>query len=300
MATPIRVPVVPQPPTGPSLSLLDMALDPPPVNLDEKTIGDRWEQGFAWTTRQGSTITGRNDCGPLTVATYRTATAVKRTHQPVIIAAVNDATTTIGTPFEYQRATAEAALVAGEPMAAELELWEGTLARAAFAAGDDAFSGNLWLTKFGVSTDQTPTPGTGVTPARGVGVLEGFLAGIGYGSAGMIHLPAALITHLEPGLTRVGAKLYSARGTLIVPGVGYTGTGPASGAGGAATAPATGNVYAYATGLVTYRHGDIQVTTDSDGQAVMPAVNQRVISAQRSTAGTWDTSVGHVLIAFPS
>lgn len=301
MVIPLRVPVRPQPPTGPPMGLLDAAIDPDPLDLDGKPIDNRWEAGFAWTTRQAATISGRNDCGTVATSVYRTGlslTARKRTHQPVIIDVANDDTTTFGTDFDYQRQTAIEALIAAEPVAAEQELWEGTLARAAIAAGDDAYSGNLWLTKHGVATDLTG--GTPVTPARAVGILEDFLGSMGFGSAGMIHMQPQLVTPLEPGLTKVQRKLYTAQGTLIVSGSGYTGTGPA-GTDNVPATPTAGTVWAYCTGLVTYRHGEIVVTPDTDSQAVMRAANRRDITAQRSTAGTWDSpAVGAALVTLPS
>lgn len=299
MATPLRTPVVPQPPAGPPMSLLDAAITPDSeVGYDGQPIGDRWEGGFTWQPRQCGIISGRNDCNPSADVDYRTGTNDRRSHQPVIISSKFECST-MGADWEFYRRSATDQLIAAEPVAAEQELWEGTLAAAAVDAGDDAYSDNLWLAKHGVATDLTG--GTGVTPARAVGLLEQFLADTGFGSAGMIHLQPQLLAHLYADITVIGQRIYTARRQLIVAGSGYTGTGPEESAGAGPSAPPDGTVWAYATGLVTYRNGPIQVIPDNESEAVMRAYNDVTVYAQRSSAGTWDScAVGAVLVTLPA
>lgn len=296
----LRIPVVPQPPAGPPMSLLDAAITFPngEVGYDGQPIGDRWEGGFTWQPRQCGTISGRNDCNPSAEADYRTGSNDRRNHQPVILSSKFECST-MGGDWDFYRQSALDQLIAGEPAAAEQELWEGTLAAAAIDAGDDAYDDNLWLTKHGIAVDLTG--GDGVTPARAVGLLEQFLADTGFGGAGMIHLQPQLLAHLYADVHVVGRRIYTARNTLIVAGSGYTGTGPAASDGGAPSAPPDGTVWAYATGLVTYRNGPIQVIPDDESEAVMRAANDVTVYAQRSTAGTWDScAVGAALVTLPA
>jgi hypothetical protein len=274
--------------------------------------------------------------------------------------------------WAFERQSTIDTLIAGEPAAAERELWEGTLASAAIDAGDTAYANNLWLTKHGVATDVTPTPGTGVSPQRGLGLLEQFLSDTGVGGWGTIHCQPIVLAHFNYDLRPSGRQLFSARNTFIVPGVGYTGRGPSAtptgsrtvtdgvtnstttvtsataafgssdvgaaitGAGipagttiasvtnattavmsasatatasavhisitgGAASVPAAGSTWMYATGRITYRQGEIQVFPDVESQALTRTTNTVVITAQRSSAATWDLcAVGAVLVALPA
>lgn len=386
-----RVNVVPQTPAGPPMSLLDAAILPGP---DEETLdgepmrvtrsiadgmggkldiplGYRWEGGFKWKPRQCGRVSGVNECGPVASFDYRPdAESGIRQHQPVVIQAHNPCVSMNANDYDFQRQSAIDGLIAGEPVAAEAELWDGPLARAAHVAGDASFDSNLWLTKHGVATDVTPTPGTGVTPQRGVGLLEQFLASEGYGSWGTIHLLPEILVHLPYDLRYNGRQLFSSRNTFIVPGSGYSGKGPAkgttrtvtdgvtntdtslvsataafvagdvgavvTGAGifagstittvtngttvvlshattatatgvtvtidaGVPTAPSAGNVWMYATGRITYRQGDITVVPDNVSEALARPTNALTITAQRSSAGTWDScAVGAVLVTLPA
>lgn len=378
-----RVPIVPQTPAGPAMSLLDAAILPGPdeTDLDGRPMripgangqpdGYRWEAGFTWKPRQCPPINGRNECAPNATAVYRADDESGiREHQPVILEAQNPCMSALVNDWDFERQSTIDSLVAGEPAAAEQELWDGTLAAAAIRAGDSAYAQNLWLTKYGVATDLTG--GTPASPQRALGILEQFLAGTGLGGWGTIHCQPQILAHFNYDLRPVGRQIFSARNTLIVPGSGYTGNGPATAAtatrtvtdgvtatntslvsataaftsadagtfvtgtgipagtkiltvtnattvvltaattatatgvhvtitGGAPTVPAAGTTWMYATGRITYRNGDIQVFPDVEGQALTRTTNTVVITAQRSSAATWDLcAVGAALVALPA
>lgn len=290
------------PPEPPQLSLLTMARRPQnELDTAGQPVGDRWTGGFSWLPEACGTIRGYNDCGVLHTVTYRDDAAdpadARRYHQPVVLQAEFESST-FGFDIDYFRQRAVNAMLAAEPLAAEMELWDGPLARAATGidTGVGGFDNNLWLTKHGVATDVTPTPGTPVKPRLGLALLEGFLADHGFGGRGMIHIPRELTPHL--GVRVDGSSLLSNLNTLVVPGTGYSGRGPATSDGGASVAPDPGTAWAYVTDRVTYRNADIQVVPDTVAQAVDRSSNTARFTAERYSAATWDLcAVGAVLIS---
>lgn len=307
-------PLAPQPPL---LSLLTASTIPDVErDLDGRPLGERWGAGFTWTPPNCGTVRGYNDCGTQHIVTYRNSGAAgQRYHQPVMLDAEYQCST-LGMDWDYYSAQAVDLLIACEPAAAETELWEGTLARAATGVGGfinqagqtrGGYDANLWLTKFQVATDVTTVAGTPVSVRKGLELLEQFLAGSGCGNAGVIHLMPEHVPQVGLyGATLTGTgQLRSGRGTTINPGVGYTGNGPATAAGGPPVAPPAGSAWAFATGRTTYRHGPIVLfpgTDVSPAEAVAQATNRSTntvtVRAQRASAGTWDSCyVGACLIA---
>lgn len=301
----------------PPLSLLTCSYIPQAeVDLDGRPLGERWGAGFTWTPPPCGTIRGYNDCGPQHVVAYRNhGAAGQRYHQPVVLDAEYQCST-LGMDWDFYSGQAVAQLIACEPAAAEQELWDGTLARAAtgiggFTGSDGTHKGgydaNLWLTKFQVATDVTTVAGTPVSVRKGLELLEQFLAASGCGNAGVIHLMPQHVPQVGlygANLTGTG-RLVSGRGTTINPGVGYTGNGPATAAGGPPAAPPAGAAWAFATGRTTYRNSPIVVIPGTDvspaeavAQATDRSTNTVTVRAQRASAGTWDSCyVGGCLIA---
>lgn len=272
-------------PEPPQLSLLDMALRPQSeVDTAGNPVGDRWTAGFRWAPQACGRVAGVNDCGTLHRFDYRTAgNPGIRTHQPIILEAEYQCTT-LGWDWDYYSKQATANLLAGEAAGAEEELWDGNLARAATGLGQ--FDSNLWLTKHGVATDITPTAGSPVKPKFGLALLEDFLGQTGFGSRGMVHIPRKLTPHL--GVRVDGSNLLTNLNNLVVPGVGYSGNGPAASDGAAGATPAANTAWAYATGRVTYRSSEIVLNPDTPAQAVDRALNNVRIVASRYSAATWD------------
>jgi hypothetical protein len=145
---------------------------------------------------------------------------------------------------------------------------------------------------------------TPVSPVQGFALLQQGLANCATGSRGMIHATPYLVelfisNHL---VYQDGARLSSvARGTYVVAGAGYPGSGPTIAAGQAA---ATGTqVWAFATGVVNYRLGRVRLypneqDIDADlREAMRPPSNngeahgwdnQITYRAERAAAAVWD------------
>lgn len=109
------------------------------------------------------------------------------------------------------------------------------------------------------------------------GLVDGFVALIqgiadNHLGRGMIHARPSLVTRwFAKGLIeRDGAKLVAPTGTLIVPGYGYSGTGPNG------QAVTDGSEWAYATEEVVVHQGPVQVPTEGEMMATLDRVNNTV------------------------
>lgn len=124
------------------------------------------------------------------------------------------------------------------PKAIESEFWTGALAQAKGYP-------NNYLTNTASVTNLTP--GSGATSvARGMQILQDALATSGFGGQGMIHVQPQTAPNLL-GARRVGQLLLDIFDNIVVPGVGYPGTGPGG------VTPSAGTAYMYATDLVMVR-----------------------------------------------
>lgn len=145
--------------------------------------------------------------------------------------------------------------------AIEREFWSGTVAQAHGWA-------NNYLTNSSAPNFEDVTPGAGpVSLTAGIALLQQSLgdtsAGDGtFGGQGMIHLvpevtPNLLITR------RIGKVMYDQLDNIVVPGVGYAGTGPGG------DDPDAGTTWLYATDLVATRiANDIKVFPDNIAEAL--------------------------------
>jgi hypothetical protein len=145
------------------------------------------------------------------------------------------------------------------PAAIGKEFWTGTVAQAAGAP-------TPYLTKEGLATDLTPTPGTPVSVIEALGILQDYLRQ-GVGAQGMIHLiPRATPSLLN--VRRVGKFMMDEFDNYVVPDVGYTGSGPIDNE----YADITGHNYSwmFASDLVTARQepGDARVFPDTMAEAI--------------------------------
>lgn len=169
--------------------------------------------------------------------------------------------------------------------AVEHELWTGEIALA---------SGHLDARYLASHDALDLTPGGGaVAPAVGLAALEWAIGQCGTGGGGVIHMTrdvaSLLVFMLENG--EPDARVYSRLGTPIVPGSGYTGSGPAAVAPNAAvpvpapaaitTAPTT--QWMYATGPVAVHLGAV----DYIGEKINTAKNEITVLAGRPAAVHW-------------
>lgn len=163
------------------------------------------------------------------------------------------------------------------PQAIEREFWTGAMATAKGYP-------NRFLADANV-VDLTPGAGA-PSVARGLQILQGALATCGFGGQGMIHVQAQTAPNLL-SVRRVGNLLLDIFDNIVVPGVGYPGTGPGN------STPAAGTAWMYATDLVAVRveddsavYPDTMAEAMDWGQAGQP--NTLRFRAQKHAAAYFD------------
>lgn len=252
--TPVPVPAIP--PLPPQLSLLSSGINPPntsesvgdgvidltllPADLAAELELDQteeWIKGFGYLPRLGAAAVNRS---PQDMDTELDPW-VPANLSPVLCQPWVAITTFTLTALDWQAEDfvkrAEEQLDAAVPAAIEAEFWTGALAKA-----------NGWPNNYlagANSTDKTPVPGTPVSILQGLGILQTALR-TGFGGQGMIHVMPEAVPNLLNS-RRVGKYLLDMFDNIIVPGVGYTGTGPTG------DAPDAGTTWMYATDLVSCR-----------------------------------------------
>lgn len=196
--------------------------------------------------------------------------------------------------FDWARAVTDALLAIEEEQIAA-ELWRGDIARA------EAHP-NRYLTD--VDSDNLSSSALAANDA--LACLEQYLAQCNGGQQGMIHASRQLITlwHFGGALRREGRRIYTIHDTVVVPGTGYDGSGPAE---GAEPEPAGSTQWAYATGPVTVRREplrDVEVDVPDIGggratitvpqviggpnwEGIDRATNTTEARAERRAAATW-------------
>jgi hypothetical protein len=157
-----------------------------------------------------------------------------------------DYCTTFGFDARDFKGRAERLLGNAQHKAIEKEFWTGAWA---FANGYP----NNYLAKHGTATNVTPEAGA-PSAQRGLEILQESLQQCGFGGRGMIHTQAQTTPNFLK-TRRVGAILLDGFDNIIVPGVGYPGTGPESEAGEPAK-PGAGKSFMFASDLVSCRVED--------------------------------------------
>ncbi len=179
-------------------------------------------------------------------------------------------------------ARAQAHLLAGEERAVETAIATGVGHTSnAFASAN--------------TVDVTPTPGTAVPLAEGLALLEQYLAE-NYPGVGTIHAAPVLASHLNSqGLifTQTNTGLFTALGTRIAAGGGYTGlVGP-----GESEAPEDGSYWLYATGRVIIRRSEAFMTPPDKQNALNTSTNDLEVRAERTYVVGWDCITAAVLVS---
>jgi hypothetical protein len=108
----------------------------------------------------------------------------------------------------------------------------------------------------------------------------------------MIHASAELVSlwAIYGGLQVDGNRLVTlTRGTIVVSGSGYDGTGPS---GDPNATPAANHTWAFASGLVHLRMSDIEVTPETMGEALDRTNNTVTYRAMRYAAPIFDPCSG--------
>jgi hypothetical protein len=276
MTTYAPVPVPAIPPLPPQLSLLSCAITPPSndgddgtddsaLNLDylpsdlklELSLGkpgtagrkEPWIKGLGYIPRSGGAATARALGDETTVMDNQS------NEDSVIFIPVAAWTSFTLSALDYQAEDFEdrcrQQLEAAMPAAIEAEFWSGTIAQAAGLP-------NNYLT----NDPTNVTPGSGpVSVLAGLGMLQTQLRK-GMGGQGMIHVTPEAVPNLLNS-RRAGKYLLDMFDNIIIPGVGYPGTGPDG------AAPETGTTWMYATDLVCCRVAkDITIYPSSFAEAL--------------------------------
>lgn len=258
------------PPSPPALTLIGAARAVP-------ITGDRWINGGAvWPyprdlpdvfdpCQSASSAGHAKDAG--TATTEETFAAWN------VIEGISCTTRSVRDPADWQRRV-QVALEAYEHWAVEREFWSAALRpdnpHLAQAAGNTILNS-----------------GTAVSPLQALARLEQEIAD--KGGNGVIHLRPAIFSLLTAwdsisvDLTRGIAR--TQLGTIVVPGVGYTGSKPDG------TAPTNTVDTAYATGPVEIRRSDVEILPESMAAATNRAQNFTTFRAERYVLITWDQRI---------
>lgn len=149
------------------------------------------------------------------------------------------------------------------------ELWRGDLTRA-----------QGWSNRY-LASDPSDKLGESLPALDALACLEQSLAECSCGERGMIHATRQVVTHWVSAnlVRREAGLLVTEMDTIVVPDAGYDGSGP----GASPVAPTNGNVWAYATGMVQVRLGQVSFEDQVDR-----SVNDRVVVAKQLAVVWWE------------
>lgn len=137
-----------------------------------------------------------------------------------------------------------------------------------------------------------PTSIVAVSPRTALALLAQGFANSAHGSRGIIHMIAYLADLLAGGmiLKDDGQRLSTrARGSYVVSGSGYPGTGPiVAGEGGDPAVPDENQTWVFGTGAVNYRLGHVMMNPPDLVQAIDRRENKVKFTAERFGAAVWD------------
>jgi hypothetical protein len=253
-------------------------LVPSPVNLVRSSrnpsdpSNSRWTSGITYRPLAAGNLTLESDCAPVSVGMPVEFGAEIIYWQPYVLQA-EIACSLMG--FDSADATQRVSnlLDAATPKMVEFEFWHGELAAA--AAWD-----NLALeTSSSVQTSYDAT-----STAQAIGICEQYLASMGYGGRGMIHIPPYLSAFLPATVRREGNLLLTNMDTIIVPGNGYGDIGTIN---QEPTLPPT-TLSVFATGITDVRLGEIVAVPSDFNQSIDRSTNSVSLRAERYALASWD------------
>lgn len=126
-----------------------------------------------------------------------------------------------------------------------------------------------------------------VNSENAIGLLQQALSNCNGGNRGMIHATPLLVEKWmsDYHLKEDGARLVTMnRGNVVVSGGGYPGTQPTD-----VVQPLLANEqWAYATGMVTLRLGEVMVPANEPSDAMDRTTNEVTVRVERFTAAVWD------------
>lgn len=241
----------------------------------------RWESGVSYEPEMcGNDRTGTMGVCNLTSQSKTVALGGGAVDVESFIVWAGDSCSSFGFASRDWQGRARRKLAACESRLVERELWRGELSRG--HAPD-------WPNKYLAHSDSDIVTTSQTTPLNALACLEQALAECNCGSQGMIHATPQLVTHWasQQLVRREGNKIFTTLGTVVVPGSGYDGSGPAASAGGDPVAPA-GSIWAYATGMVHIRLGPVVPMPNNLNEALNRATNTITYYAERIVEVSWD------------
>lgn len=185
-----------------------------------------------------------------------------------------DRCSTFGSDLDDLRARARRALEANQSEHVAAEFWTGAQADAAGWGDNQRLAAGAGV----------PVASAGEDVRTAFAALTQALADQQGNRRGMIHVtPRTLDAAAQAqAIRREGNLWLTPMDHIVVADAGYPGSGPS---GEAAADAAT---WAFATGLVTVRLGDVLVAPDDDAQAVDTRVNTALFVASRLASAAWD------------
>ncbi|GAA3172644.1 hypothetical protein GCM10020001_118930 [Nonomuraea salmonea] len=178
---------------------------------------------------------------------------------------------------------ARQSLALGEQRAVEEAVWTGAAGNSPWLASPDATV---------LNAAETPGAGDALKAIGAIAALEAYL-GATYGGLGVIHVPRGAVPALAfyQQIVRDGSVLRTVLGTPVAAYGGSPNTGPAG-----EPAPA-GTAWAYATGPVAIRRGEVLVTpTPVPAAGFDRKTNQVHLLAEREYVVGWDCLLGAALM----
>ena len=214
------------------------------------------------------TDTGAASAGAAPPSSNTTGGPGAYTNLPIVTAipflvVVEDSCSSFGFEARDFKGRALRLLENATPRQLEYEWWTGAIAQAKGYP-------NRYLADSGV-TDLTPGGGP-PSVTRGQQILQDALQQSGFGGQGMLHVQAQTTPNML-AVRRVGPLMYDLFDNLVVPGVGYPGTGPAN------ATPATGTAWMFATDLVMVR-------TEDEGTVFPDSFNEALDRGQAGQPNT--------------
>lgn len=231
----------------------------------------RWENGFAFSPEgcEGGGIIDPCVTGGEAEKEIDNNPAIVE-YEPYIVWA-GDKCTSFGWQDRDYQARARRFLEACQSKHIAAELWTGTL------ASESGFPNPFFTDIAG------DVVAVAASPTEALACLEQGIAECQCGS-GMIHATPQVVTHWVNAnlVLREGGLLITHLGTIVVADGGYPGTGPGG-------VPAlSGAVWAYATGIVEVRLGEVQIFPATLKEALNRETNLVEFRAERMASAVWD------------
>lgn len=260
-------------PSGPAAIRTSAQLTPPTTSL--LTAADliveednRWENGFEIEGEGCGSAAAWDDCG----ADLKCISDARQNSSfiPYVVYSTDSCSTwgyAKSDERDYRSARLLRNLAASESYIVEQELW-----------GDTLGLGNPKIADTSTITNATALP-----ILKAVAQIEDAAGDLAKGAGVMIHMRPYQFTLLaaERILEEDDGRWFTPMGSIVVPGRGYAGTGPA---GQAAT---TSEEWIYATAIVEIRLGDL-FTIDNPQDVIERTTNDVVLISERKAIASFD------------